>query len=429
MENIYLIGIGGGSASYLVDLALNEGKEVSGSDAKSNEITGRLISRGVSVHIPHDSNFVKEDISEVWYSAAITASAPGYVELAKAKELGIPTLTFAEAAARYFNRASIRIAVAGTHGKSTTTAMLGWVLEKAGLNPTVALGAKLNAWGGNSRVGDPDLFVIEADEYAKRFLEYKPTHTIVLNIDHDHFDTYPAETDFIDAFKQLVKQTSDLVIVDGRDKNIVRVIDGSVTEVNCYNDQPSNIKLLMPGDHNRDDARAVMALALHLGVSEDLIIESLGSFPGIARRFEHIGSLPNCVEVYDDFGHHPTEIAATLAGAREMYPDYKIILVHQPHQAGRLVHLMDETAEALCGSDEIILLPVYTVAGRENAEDVRDGTSVVLAKKIADMGKNIEIVSNNDEAVKKVKELIVPRSLIITMGATEVWEVAKILVG
>jgi len=424
MEKIYLIGIGGGSAAYLVDLLRNEGKEVSGSDAKHNSITDRVSLMGVDVHIPHDANFITEDISEVWYSAAITESSLGYIELLKAKELRIPIFTFAEAAARYFNRAKVRIAVAGTHGKSTTTAMLGWVLEKAGLNPTVALGAKLNAWGGNSRVGNPGLFVIEADEYARRFLEYHPTHTIVLNVDHDHFDTYSTEDEFVGAFRALVGQTSELVVINKGANNSLKVIDGCKAEVADFGSE-QDVKLLIPGEHNRSNAKAVIQVATRLGVSLDAVIDALGSFSGISRRFEHIGSLSNDVEIYDDFGHHPTEIAATLAGAREMYPGYKIILVHQPHQAGRLAHLMNETANALSGADEIILLPVFTVAGRENNEDVKNATSNILAQKLVSLGKGVEVVLDNDQALKKVQDLMKQKSLVITMGATDVWKVGR----
>lgn len=453
---IYLIGIGGNAAAYLVDLAHAHAWTVRGSDAVKSENTEMARKKGSHIEIGHSAQFITKDIDEVWYSAAITDQSDGYCELQKSRELGIPTKTFATALADFFNTAKIRVAVAGTHGKSSTTAMIGWILEKAGMNPTVAVGAKLEAWHGNGRIGDADIMIIEADEYAKRFLQFKPTHSIVTSIEADHFDTYPTLPDLVTAFRQFVSQTTEHVIAYGLDQLIDQTVENQTASVvryglyqpirqfdvwaevgvmesntasrNQFTIGPANVvvSLKLPGLHNVLNATAAFAMADALGIDHALIALALSSFPGVARRFELLGEVDG-VPVIDDYGHHPTEIEATLAGARQFYPDREIILVYEPHQAGRLAHLMSETADSLTLAETVVLLPVYTVAGREEQLDIKNATSAKLAEMVRQKGGKIVLAESYNQATDRVHELLHKNALVITMGATDVWQVGKLL--
>lgn len=444
---VYLIGIGGAAAAYLVELARQDGSEVSGSDASSTGSTAQMSDRGVVVHIPHNRSHIDKTIDEVWFSAAITENAPGHVELLRARELGIPTLTFAEASARFFNRARTRIAIAGTHGKSTTTAMVGWILEKNGYDPTVALGATMKMWNGSARVGSGDVFVIEADEYAKRFLELDPTHSVVTAVDPDHFDTYPDEDALFASFRQFVQSTVDTVVAhgDARVRAIMEDYNGRLmyygfgqTDQTCdiwIERDETGMTFVMPlhlpmvlqviGDHNLLNALASIVICSRVGVPYARGIRALADFPGVLRRFEYMGNMGDDVLVYDDYGHHPVEIEATLKAARQSFPDHYIILVHEPHQAGRLMHLMNQTAAALTKADHVVLLPVYVVRGREQEHDVLEATSERLAEQVKKLDGSVELVHDYTEALAAVQKAIKSKSLIITMGATEVWKVSK----
>ncbi len=446
---VHLIGIGGAAAAYLVDLARHNGYTVSGSDAVVSENIKHLRTLKISINVPHRPELIDDSIDEVWYSAAIAPSSDGYAELKRARTLGIPHLTFAEAAARFFNRAQTRVAVAGTHGKSTTTAMVGWILEHAGLDPTVALGARFHPWGGSARLGSDQIFVMEADEYAKRFLELRPTHSVVTSIDLDHFDTYPTEANLLAGFQQFVEFSENMVVVNGKSARVRQVVSeyrgkiiyfgfGSGNDLDVWIEargegqfyiMPQNIsiKLLIPGNHNLMNALAAMAVCARMGVSYQSGALALAMFPGVDRRFEFIGHLGKNQLIYDDYGHHPAEIEATILAARDQFPHYKLILVHQPHQAGRLNHLMSKTAAALKLADEIILLPVYVVAGREDDRDVTEATSAKLANVIKAQGGSVRVAQDYDVARHQVTELLTEKCLIMTMGATDVWQVGRLL--
>lgn len=425
---IHIVGIGGAAASYLIDIARQKSYEISGSDSSADDVLEKLSAEGCHVFKGHSATNVDESVDELWYSAAITNKALGYVEIEKAKNLKIPCLSFAEVAARFFNRSNIRVAVSGTHGKSTTTAMLGWVLESAGLNPTVALGAKLKDWGGNSRLGSDEIFVIEADEYARRFLELNPTHTIVTSCEPDHFDTYPSPPDYQRAFTKFLSQTSYAAVVnDGypMSKLITKEFRGILIR---YNMPTKGLKLQIPGRHNLLNATAVYEMTKLLGVPHQTVIDALNSFPGIERRFEFIGKVNEAL-IYDDYGHHSSEIKATLEAANNDFPNYKVVLIYQPHQAGRLRKQMNETAEVLCMADKVILLPVFQVPGREKEEDLKIATSEALAYKVTKLGQDVELVHSYKSAAEKVKKILHGKVLVITMGATYVWKVGKMILG
>jgi UDP-N-acetylmuramate--alanine ligase len=423
---VHIIGIGGTAAAYLVDIAIHNGYSVTGSDSSSTNSYHKLEKMGIRIFNSHSAENVFRDINEIWYSAAITRTSNGYIEIEAAKKLDIPCLSFAQVAARFFNRANIRIAVAGTHGKSTTTAMMGWVLEKAGLNPTVALGAKLGEWGGNSRLGDESVFVIEADEYARRFLEYIPSHAIITSVEPDHFDTYPQAADYENAFKKFVSQTTHALVINNQyamSHNIIKGFDGILIK---YNEPLPGIALRIPGSHNLLNATAVYEMASILGVPNATIMDALKSFPGIERRFEFIGNVGEAL-IYDDYGHHASELLATLEAAKESFSDRKLILIYQPHQAGRLRHQMDETVSALNIADKVILLPVYQVPGREKDEDVQVATSEELAYRAVKLGQDVELAHSYEEAAGKARNYLKSKTLILTMGATDVYKVGQLL--
>lgn len=447
---VHLIGIGGAAAAYLVDLALHNGYTVSGSDAVTGENIKRLRTKKILINVPHRPELIDDSIDEVWYSAAITPNSLGYAELEKARQLGIPHLTFAEAGARFFNRAETRVAVAGTHGKSTTTAMIGWILEYAGLDPTVALGARFRPWKASARLGSDQLFIIEADEYAKRFLELRPTHSIVTSVDPDHFDTYPTENDLLAGFRQFVELCENVLVVNGQSERVRQAVSKHRGKIIYYGFGPENdldvwieargkdqffimpqnvlIKLLIPGKHNLMNALAAITVSARLGVSYQIGASALASFPGVERRFEYIGHLDQNQLIYDDYGHNPVEIEATISAVRDRFSHHKLILVHQPHQAGRLNRLMSETAVALVGADEVILLPVYVVAGRDEDHDIVMATSSKLANVIKAKGGSVRIAQDYDVARHQVQELLTEKCIVMTMGATDVWQVGRLLI-
>jgi UDP-N-acetylmuramate--alanine ligase len=291
---------------------------------------------------------------------------------------------------------------------------------------------------------------MEADEYAKRFLELDPTHSIVTAIDPDHFDTYPDEDALMAGFRQFIESTVDTVVAhsehrvreasgnfggriiyygfgqaeEARDMWIERDGNG-VARVMPLN-VPISLKVI--GDHNLLNALAAIAVCSRVGVPYAKGILALADFPGVLRRFEYIGKIGKDVLVYDDYGHHPVEIEATLMAARQQFPDHCILLVYEPHQAGRLMHLMNETAASLTKADRVVLLPVYVVRGREQERDILEATSEHLAEQVKKLGGSVNLVQNYDEAAATVKTMLEPKTLIITMGATDVWKVAQLLV-
>jgi len=400
-QKIHFIGIGGIGFSALARYYWAQEAEVSGSDATENEIIEDL--RKVGAKIPPSPPFIKgggiPDL--VIYSAAVRKDNP---ELVEARRRGIKCQKYAEALGE-LTKQKYTIAVSGIHGKSTTTAMIGLMMERAGLDPTVIVGTKVREWGdSNCRVGKSRHLVIEADEYDRSFLNYWPKILVLLNIEEEHLDTYTGGLpDIMKTFGKYVSRLPEdgTLIVNEEDINIAKIKNQKSKpqlKIQNYNSKAvDGLNLKITGQHNVSNANAALAVARVLGIDEKIAIEALNNFSGTWRRMEYRG-LVNGAKIYDDYGHHPTEIKATLAGARELVEGKgKLWCVFQPHQYQRTYKLFDRFVAAFDEADKLILLPIYSVEGREDKEIKKKVSSEKLAEAIKTANSEQLTVSNNKE--------------------------------
>jgi len=397
---VHFIGVGGIGMSALARWFLAQKWAVSGSDITPSSLTRKLQKEGVKVKTGHKKAHISSKTGLVVYNQAIPVSNP---ELRAAKRFGIPLLTYPEALGG-LSRAYKTIAVAGAHGKSTTTALLSLVLTRAGFDPTVILGTILREFGGkNFRAGKSKYLVIEADEWEASFLNYSPAYAIITNIDKEHLDFYKNYSNVKKTFLKFISNIREggALVANKDDKNLFalrrqiqkiarrgsfKVIwyGGGILK---YTTPIRRIRkvLKMPGKHNVSNALAAYTLARALGISEKKILGALHKYRGAWRRMEFRGYLKTGnyklkTPVYDDYAHHPTEIKASLQAFREKFPKKKIVCIFQPHQAHRTKNLFKEFVSAFNLADYLILLPIYRVAGRDKLH--RGYTSKDLAEKI-----------------------------------------------
>ncbi len=378
---VHCIGIGGIGVSALARYFLAQKWAVSGSDTAVSKITRDLIKEGVQVKIGHKKANISKDIHLIIASQAVRPANP---ELQAAKKLHIPILTYPQAVGRLTNNRQT-IAVAGAHGKSTTTALMGLILKKAGLQPTIIIGTNLKELGNkNFEKGKGPYLVLEADEWKAAFLNYSPTYAIVTNIDREHLDFYKSLSAIKKAFIRFlsnVKHGGTLVL--NRDDHylhslhtpIRKIVEEKQLRVIWYslrNKNASTIRrvIQIPGTHNISNALAAYTLARVLGIPKKVILKTINTYKGAWRRFEyrgkfHASSVKGQVLVYDDYAHHPTEIKATLQAFREKFPTSQLVCVFEPHQAKRLKDLFREFTSSFEEADTLLLLPIYKVAGRD----------------------------------------------------------------
>lgn len=447
---LHFIGIGGTGMSGLALLAHEWGHVVSGSDLVENEATRRLRSRGVQVYIGHRGEQV------VGAEAVVVSSAipPSNEELVAARKLGLPIFHRGEVLAFLFNPKK-GIAVAGTHGKTTTTSMISCLLEMAGWNPTVLVGGELEDIGGNARAGEGEFFVTETDESDGSFLKLRPFCAVVTNIDDDHLDFYgnmEAAKEAFAAFLWNVQQGGFRVVcgdhpnvqdvlrrhsfpslitygienrdVDYRARILARGKEGSFFEVSCRGEVVATFSIRVPGNHNVSNALACIAVGMELGVPIKSISEALNSFRGVKRRFEKVGKVSGAL-VVDDYAHHPTEMRVVLETARAQTSG-KIVVVFQPHRYTRTRRLYRNMAQALCLADYVVLLPIYS-AGEEVIPGVSED---LIYRELKETGfRNVALARDFDEAARKCLEVVGEGDILITMGAGDVWRVGMMLTG
>ncbi|MEK7507474.1 MAG: UDP-N-acetylmuramate--L-alanine ligase [Patescibacteria group bacterium] len=379
----HFIGIGGISMSALARYFVARGMRVSGSDIVSSEVTKELRKEGIQVVIGHKQNNIKKGVDLVVYNRAIEPSNP---ELIAAKRLGIKTIPLADAIGE-LTRQYETIAITGAHGKSTTTALIGLILARASLNPTVFVGTNLKEFGGkNIRIGKSSYLVLEADDFDRAFLRYSPTIEVITNIDSEHLDTYKNLAGARKAFLEFIALTiPGGALVLNRDnenlsslaKDIQKIAHKNNLNILWYslkNQAAKKIKkvIRIPGEHNVSNAVAAYTLAHSLGIHEKIILAAIAAYRGSWRRFEYRGEfevksykLKIKSPVYDDYAHHPTEVKATLQGFKERFPNKNIICVFQPHQGLRLRLLFDEFIRAFDAADTVIITSIYKVPGRD----------------------------------------------------------------
>jgi UDP-N-acetylmuramate--alanine ligase len=439
-RRIHFVGIGGSGMSGIAELLANLGYEVSGSDAKRTDVTERLEQLGVRVAAGHNARNVGA-VDVVVISSAIRSDNP---ELVEARTRSIPVIPRAEMLAELM-RLRYGIAIAGAHGKTTTTSMIALVLDRGGLDPTAVIGGRLSAFGSNARLGRGDYMVAEADESDRSFLKLSPSIAVITNIDHEHMESYgtwdnlqQAFADFADKVpfygaviacvddppvRELVRRLTRRVIsygfedaqVIGEDMRLEAF--GSTCSVvhrttNGRRDTLGDLRLHVPGRHNVLNALATVAVGLEVGVPFSKMASALAEFRGAERRFQTRGEV-NGVMVVDDYGHHPTEIAAVLAAAKAGI-DRRLVAVFQPHRYSRTQQLLNEFGPAFRGADVIVLTDIYA-AGEAPIEGV-------TIEALADAVRNsvpapVQLVKAIDDVPAAVAALSRPGDLVLTLGA------------
>ncbi len=473
-QKIHFIGIGGIGVSALARYFLSQGAQVSGSDVAESEILEDLRKLGAKIFIGHrkenlthgkkadlDSRFRGNDkiIDLVVYSAAVRDDNP---ELIEARRRGIECQTYAQALGE-LTKKYFTIAVSGTHGKSTTTAMIGLILEAAGLDPTVIVGTKVK-WQephpnpllgkergknlSNFRLGQSKYLVIEADEYAASFFNYWPKIIVLTNIEEDHLDYYRDLNHIMETFAEYIShlRKDGVLVANEEDANISKIKnprprqakrDGQKSKLQCkvqnYDSKLKidglrlKLRLKVPGKHNLSNAAAAITVARLLKIPDDISVKTLNNFTGTWRRMEYKGEI-NGAKIYDDYGHHPTEIRATLSGARELLTkNYKLKTknqlwcVFQPHQYQRTHQLFNKFVGAFADADKVILLPIYSVAGREKEEIKKKVNSEILSGAIK-RPKDVLYLNSFNKTVEYLKKNLKEGDICIIMGAGDIYK-------
>lgn len=430
IKNVHFIGIGGIGISAIARMMLHDRKVVTGQDMQDGEVVAELKKVGAIITIGQSYENIPSGTDLIVYTIAIDTYDP---EL-KSKigtQTDIPICSYPQML-DIISRDKYTIAVSGTHGKTTTTAMIAQILRDNGDDPTVIVGSLLVGDKSNFIAGKSKYLVVEACEYRRSFLNINPKILVITNIDNDHLDYYKDIEDIKSAFHEMaLKVPSDgFVICNPNDKNIEDVIKNINAKVINWNDYfNKDLKLKIPGVHNKKDAAAAVAAAAILSISKEKGEEYVGNFPGTWKRFEFKGNLPSGVHVYDDYAHHPTEILATMEGFRELYPKedgWRITVVFQPHLFSRTKLLLNDFAKSFINADEVLILPIYY------AREVNDGTisSYILSEEINKITNNSKSF-NSFEELEKYIEVRLPdmkeKDIIVTMGAGEAVRVSDFL--
>ncbi|MBI2475168.1 UDP-N-acetylmuramate--L-alanine ligase [Candidatus Uhrbacteria bacterium] len=423
-QKIHMIGIGGIGMSALAKLFLINGKQVTGSDLHASDITRDLEKRGVIFHEDHNASFVQDETELVVFSPAVQETN---FELQLASELKIPLLSYPQALGELSKQYST-IVVTGTHGKSTTTAMLGLILETAGYDPTVIVGSFVPSFEhGNLRVGKSRFLLIEGCEHQANMLKLHPEMIVLTCIEADHLDFYKTLDNIKQTFQKFVDGlgSTGFVVVNSDDPISRELKIQNPIQFSSDSDVYKNLKLQVPGVFNRYNATAAATAAIELGVTFEICQKTLESFKGIWRRFERVGKWNGC-EIISDYGHHPTAIRVTLSAAREMFPNKKIILCFQPHQHSRTEMMFDDFVDALSLADGLVLPEIYRVEGRTEGETI---SSKHLVEKIQERNVDLPVhyAADFEEAKQKLETLIkdMPNSVVIFQGAGNIDDLAR----
>lgn len=448
---VHMVGIGGSGMIAAAGLLRDMGSRVSGSDQAPFEGLGALVGTGVRVSIGHSESQLEPDVEMVVASAAVPETNS---ELMVARRRGIPVLKYAELLGALM---ALRegVAVAGTHGKSTTTGLTAHIFREAGLSPTFIIGARSDQLGGSSGLGKGRHLIVESCEFNRSFLQFRPQLAAILNIEPDHLDCYRDIEEITEAFADFARQVHSrgMLVCNADDSRSMRAAqaarcvvqtfglereaDWSVANAVCESGRfafdvcwnGSKLlrgKLAIPGRHNVYNALAAVALAHHAGADPGRIASALSSYQGVDRRLSWKGA-GSGVTVLDDYAHHPTEIRVTIDAARSCYRPNRLWVVFQPHQVSRTQHLMSEFAESFGQADEIVVPDIYC-ARESDAQAGRDG-SQELVSRIRKAGGRASYVPSLPSAAEHVAEQLAPGDVVMTMGAGDVWKVADDLVG
>lgn len=444
--HVHFIGIGGISMSGLAEILLEEGFTISGSDAKQSALTDSLAKKGATIYIGQKASNLSIRPALVVYTAAIREDNE---EFKAAVDADIPMLSRAELLGQIMDNYEKSIAVAGTHGKTTTTSMISQILLVAKADPTISVGGILEAIGGNIRVGGSEVFITEACEYTNSFLHFHPKYSIITSVEAEHLDFFKDIDDIRRSFHEFAGNTAPdgVLIINGQ----IAALDQITNNLSCsvttyglcenddfyaknitYNDHAcgtytlmhktedlGTVSLSVPGRHNVSNSLAAIALCLNLGLPLDVIKKGLLQFGGTKRRFEYKGT-KNGITVIDDYAHHPTEVAATLTAARN-YPHGRIICVFQPHTYSRTKAFLSDFARVLSMADIVVLADIYAA---------REKNTIGISSKdlLAELQKNSQesyYFPSFDEIEKFLSEKCINNDLLITMGAGDVYLIGE----
>ncbi len=460
-KRVHLVGIGGINMSGLAKLLVKSGVFVTGTDVAESELTEELKRRGISVTIGHAAEHMPEGVDLLIYSSAVPEQNP---ERAEARKRGIRQLTNFEFLGEW-TADKKPILVCGTHGKSTTTAMLGLMLIEGGLDPTVIVGSKVPAFkDGNVYFGKSPLVVIEGDEYARHFLSFEPSAVLLNNIELDHTDVFPDLEAMVNAFRELLRRVRDngLIVANADDPRIQTLIgeersrleargiviytfgfgshadqqivdavarsEGQVFALRDLEGLFVRYLLHLPGRMNVMNAAAAATLALRASVPSSVIASALDSFTGIWRRFEKIAERDG-MTVISDYAHHPTAVAATLDAAKTFYSGRRLVLCFQPHHRNRTKHLFDAFIPSFEKADVLLLVEIYDVAGREadadqdiSSRDLREAVLRFDAEHF--VTRPVDYASNPQDALAALQHICKPGDVILVVGAGDIYTIA-----
>ncbi|MEO7192863.1 MAG: UDP-N-acetylmuramate--L-alanine ligase [Vicinamibacterales bacterium] len=440
-RHVHFVGVGGIGMSGIAELLVNLGYVVSGSDARRSAVTDRLASLGVDVTVGHDASHVRA-ADVVVVSSAIATDNP---EILAARQAHVPVIPRAEMLSELM-RLRVGIAIAGTHGKTTTTSMVAVMLEQAGLDPTAVIGGRLSAFGSNARLGRGQFMVAEADESDRSFLKLSPAIAVITNIDREHMDTYGTVDRLVEGFRDFAHRVPFYgVVVACADDAAVRELlptltrrtitygfaddahvrglmprgDGTLSRCGVQYAVPGvplgtgegELSLPIPGRHNLQNALAAIAVGLELGVPFGRIQSALSQFRGAERRYQVRGTAAG-VKVVDDYGHHPTEIAAVLQAAREGRPS-RVVAIFQPHRYSRTSDLLDRFGAAFREADTVILTDIYAAGEAPMPGVTIDALASAMHSTVADL----RVVPHLQDVPEYIARLVEPGDLVITLGA------------
>jgi UDP-N-acetylmuramate--alanine ligase len=449
-ERIHFVGIGGVGMSGIAEVLKNLGYEVNGSDMKESETTRRLSGLGITVNIGHTAENI-EDAHVVVISSAVSADNP---EVVAAKERSIPVIPRAEMLAE-LGRLKYGVLIAGAHGKTTVTSLVASVLASGGLDPTVVIGGKLKGIGSNAKLGEGEFLVAEADESDGSFLRLAPTIAVVTNIDREHMDFFKDIYEIKKAFLLFANKVPfyGLSILCGDDKYIKELLpevrrrfftyglseglnlvarnissDGlkSYFEAVLNGESLGMFEVPLIGAHNVCNCLAAIAVAVELEIDVKSVKDALSDFSGVQRRFELKGIAAG-IMVFDDYGHHPTEIKATLRAAKSALSRRvggekgRLVVLFQPHRYSRTSDLMSEFSDAFTDADKVVLMDIYAAGERP----INGVNSEVLSKGIRDAGKDVEHIKEKAEVVTYLIESLKSGDTLLTLGAGDVWKIGE----
>ena len=466
MNRFHFVGIGGCGMSGLARLLANLGGDVQGTDVVESAVTQKLDEDGITVSYLQDGTTISQDIDIIIHSAAIP---PDHPEINRADELGIPIVTYAQMLG-FVQSEHTSVCIAGTHGKSTTVSLLSAILLESGFDPSFIVGANCNQIGGSCRVGSKTItrgslvgsngiLVSESCEFNRSFHDHKPTVGLIGNIEEDHLDYYPSLDVIIESFQGFASRVPSsenggylLIAHDGAHRNIITpglecqvetfgfhpeadyqvVFDPSVQRIGILRDGMWTIQWTnpMPGSHNALNAAAAAILAAHLGVDWEAITTPLEQFKGLDRRLQKLGTIQckngGTAIVYDDYGHHPTEIEMTLRALRASELPKRLICIFQPHQHSRTRFLLNQFAQSFSCADEIIVPQIYFV--RDSETEQHRVSAQDLVDRLVDKGSSATHINNFEDILQYLRESVRDGDLLVVMGAGPVTSIAHDLV-